>query len=209
VTIPRTSALVPILLLALLAGGSVEAKKKKPLPQVPQAGWGKVITSEDRVRLRDWRTTWLEGVKQARSEDFGAQVAKEGPLLDPDSARTAPEIPDGTYRCRTIKLGRKTSLGHAFRIEAPQDCTLEGDRFRVTNGIQRIRGHLWRYDLTRQILLGTVELGDERATIPYARDKERDALGFLDKVGPQRWRLALPNPSWESLVDVIEITPAN
>lgn len=203
----RSPLLLGLLIVALVGAGA-DAKKKKKLPQVPQSGWGAVITNEDRVRLREWRTAWIEGLTSARGEGFTADIAREGALLDPDAARTAPEIPDGNYRCRTIKLGRKTGFGKAFRIEPVADCYLRGGHFRVTQGVQRLNGHVWHYDGTRLIFLGAIEVSDERASIPYARDKERDAMGLLDKVGPDRWRMALPRPSWESQTDVVEITPA-
>ncbi len=32
-------------------------------------------------------------------------------------------------------------------------------------------------------------------------------MSVLDRIGPQRWRLVLPRPSWEAQAIVIEITP--
>jgi hypothetical protein len=32
--------------------------------------------------------------------------------------------------------------------------------------------------------------------------------GYLQRIGDRRWRLALPQPHFESLFDVIELVPA-
>ena len=40
-----------------------------------------------------------------------------------------------------------------------------------------------------------------------ARDKKRDMAGYVERIGPVRWRLVMPAPHFESLLDVIELTP--
>jgi hypothetical protein len=62
-------------------------------------------------------------------------------------------------------------------------------------------------DANRMIFLGTMMLGDETSALEYGRDAERDMAGALERVGPRRWRLVIPWPRWESMLDVIELTP--
>ncbi len=50
-------------------------------------------------------------------------------------------------------------------------------------------------------------LSDERKAQQYGDDPERDMIGALERVGPARWRLVLPYPHWESLLDVVELVP--
>jgi hypothetical protein len=63
-------------------------------------------------------------------------------------------------------------------------------------------------DNARMLFLGAMALGDEAGRVRYGGDTARDMLGLFERVGPRRWRLALPYPAWESLLDVIELVPA-
>src|SRR3569832_1582932 len=96
----------PVLLiaLALLTGCSVVRQSTGLIPRWTPA-YGQVITPADRLRLRDWRTAFTAGLDAARKSGHAAEIAREGALLDPDAALTAPAIPNGFYRCRVIKLG--------------------------------------------------------------------------------------------------------
>ena len=51
-------------------------------------------------------------------------------------------------------------------------------------------------------------LGDETRALRYGRDRERDLIGVVERVGADRWRIAFPRPHYESLLDVIELVPA-
>jgi Domain of unknown function (DUF4893) len=59
----------------------------------------------------------------------------------------------------------------------------------------------------RQVFLGTLVLGDERRAMQYGRDQERDVAGFVERIGPNRWRMLLPRPHFESQIDVMELVP--
>ena len=43
----------------------------------------------------------------------------------------------------------------------------------------------------------------------YARDTERDVAGFVERIGPNRWRLIMPRPHFESQMDVMELVPSS
>ena len=58
------------------------------------------------------------------------------------------------------------------------------------------------------VFLGTLQLGDEHGVLRYGHDAERDMIGLLERIGERRWRLTLPFPRFESMLDVIEIVPA-
>ena len=38
------------------------------------------------MRLRDWRATFVAALEAARKAGHGAEIAREGALLDPDAA---------------------------------------------------------------------------------------------------------------------------
>ena len=58
------------------------------------------------------------------------------------------------------------------------------------------------------LCLGTMMFGDEKKPIDYGRDDGRDMAGYVERVGEKRWRLVLPWPKFESIVDVVELVPA-
>jgi hypothetical protein len=60
----------------------------------------------------------------------------------------------------------------------------------------------------RQVFLGTLMLGDESRAMQYGVDPERDVAGFVERIGPERWRMIMPSPHFESLLDVMELVPA-
>jgi hypothetical protein len=61
----------------------------------------------------------------------------------------------------------------------------------------------------RQVLLGSLVLGDESQAMQYGQDQARDVAGFVERIGPSRWRIVMPQPHFESQLDVMELVPAN
>jgi len=177
----------------------------------PASDWRAVATKGDRARLRDWRTAFTSALSAARASGHSAEIAKEGALLDPDSAIGGP-IPDGAYRCRVIKMGAKSEgmLDYVaypyFRCEVRQKGAVQS--FAKLNGSQRQVGLVFPNDQLRQVFLGTLMLGDESRAMEYGVDPGRDVAGFVERIGPQRWRLIMPYPNFESQIDVMELVPA-
>lgn len=178
----------------------------------PASNWRAVATEQDRDRLRDWRTSFTSALSAARASGHSAQIAKEGALLDPDSAIGGP-IPNGSYRCRVIKVGAKSQgmLDYVaypyFRCEVRQKGAVQS--FAKLNGSQRQVGIIFPNDQLRQVFLGTLMLGDEGRAMEYGVDPGRDLAGFIERLGPQRWRLVMPYPNFESQIDVMELVPAD
>ena len=178
---------------------------------VPRAeDWRSSATEDDRRRLRNWRDAWIEALAQARAAGHQAEIAAEGALLEPDAALAGPLPPAGDYDCRTIKVGTASDL-LAYVAYPAFRCRIEvrGGRtaFTKLTGSQRPIGRLFADSERRMVFLGTMQLGDERSAYRYGIDRERDLVGMLERVGDDRWRLVFPYPHFESLVDVIEITP--
>jgi hypothetical protein len=42
----------------------------------------------------------------------------------------------------------------------------------------------------------------------YGSDHDRNVAGWVERIGDGRWRVVLPYPHFESMLDVIEMTPA-
>lgn len=181
-----------------------------PVPARPApVDWRTAITQGDRARLRDWRTAWVSALAGARAGGAGDRIDTEGVLLQPDSALDGATAPDGDYRCRVIKLGAQHPAGLGYIAYPGFHCRIGGGMLVKLDGSQRPAGRLYPVSDSRAIFLGAITLGDEAGLGRYGRDPDRDAVGVFERVGPQRWRLVLPYPRWESLLDVIELVPAN
>ena len=201
---------LPVALLAFSVSGC--AVPLEPVPAAREsAGWRNVATETDRERLRGWRTTWLRALDRARAAGHGAAIDREGVLLEPDAALTEPLPPPGDYDCRTIKLGSQGSGGLEYVAYPAFRCRIGVDdgvvTFNKLSGSQRPIGVILPDSDRRSIFLGTLQLGDETGALQYGRDRERDMAALVERVGERRWRLAFPSPYFESLLDVIELTP--
>ena len=179
------------------------------VPKYRVGDWRAQLSAQDRSRLRSWRDSWLKALADARTRGAASKIAGERPLLDPDAATGSAAPPSGAYRCRSIKVGSQTQAGPGFVAYPWMDCRIDGDRFaKQTNESQRAIGDLHRDEAGRLIFVGAMALGDEKGAFTYGRDSERDMVGIVEQIGPLRWRLVVPQPRWESLLDVTEIVPA-
>jgi len=201
-----------VLLLAVLACSSCEVIEQ-PSGLIPRwtTAYREVISENDRVRLRDWRKTFVDALAEARKAGRGAEIDREGALLDPDAALAAPAIPNGMYRCRVIKLGAKDAGNLEFVSYPGFTCRVHAERqlqrLGKLSGSQRYVGLIFPGDAIRNVFLGTLVLGDERRALQYGQDEQRDVAGYVERIGPSRWRLLMPQPHFESRFDVMELVP--
>jgi hypothetical protein len=187
---------------------------EQPSGLIPRwtTAWKQVATTNDRQRLADWRSNFLSAVDAAKKAGHGADIAQEGPLFDPDSTTGPAGIPNGLFRCRLFKIGSKPSTGSpAYLAGAPSLCRVKAQRglqrFNKYGGQQRYVGLIFPGDAVHQVFLGTLVLGDESRALQYGQDELRDSAGFVDRIGSNRWRIVMPQPHFESLLDVIELVP--
>ncbi|OAM80045.1 DUF4893 domain-containing protein [Devosia elaeis] len=156
------------------------------------------------------KTAGLNPADQERMRDFwGARSQGLAEALVAESAGDAPlqAIPDGDYRCRTIKLGGLLPL----TVYSAFDCTISGNGTRIDKqtGSQRFSGSLMPAG-TALFYRGALNYDDE-APLAYDADPERNQVGCLygvpDNGSGPRYRLELPRPHFESNHDVIELVP--
>jgi len=201
------------LLAALLACSSCSVIEQ-PSGLIPRwtSAWKEVATVKDRQRLADWRKTFIAALDAAKKGGHAADIAREGALLDPDAALGPPAVPDGLFRCRIIKIGAKTEGNLDYVAYPPFSCRVKADRglqrFNKFGGSQRYVGLIFPDDAVRQIFLGTLVLGDETRALQYSQDELRDIAGYVERIGPNRWRLVMPKPNFESQLDVMELVPS-
>jgi hypothetical protein len=173
--------------------------------------WRAVATESDRVRLRDWRKAFTSALRSARASGHSAEIDREGVLLQPDAALAGDPIPNGMYKCRVIKVGARSAGMLGFVAYPNFSCRVQPDgrlqSFAKLTGSQRQVGQIFPSDGLRQILLGTLMLGDEARAMHYGVDQERDVAGLVERIGPNRWRMVMPSPHFESRLDVMELVP--
>ncbi len=183
-------------------GGNRDAREKD---------WRRVATVADRGRLRGWRGAWVD----ALAEVDPREIAKEPQLFDPDRSLADALPPSGAYRCRTFKLGARGGIGPTFAASTAFACRIDanddGDVVSLVklDGSQRPVGTIYADTDSRAVFLGTMELGDEKRPMRYGRDASRDMAGLIERIGTRRWRVVLPYPRFESVLDVVELVPAS
>jgi hypothetical protein len=207
---PVSAALIAAILCAGPALAKPKKKKAEPV-EIVTADWRKTATASDQDRLRDWRSAFIKALDKARLAGNSESIAREGRLLEPDAALEAAAPPAGQYRCRVIKLGAQNPRMADYVVYPVYNCSISDEGgvmgFAKAQGIQRPIGLFFPGDSRRMIFLGTMMLGDETRAMEYGRDSTRDMAGAFERIGEKRWRLILPKPRFESMMDVIEIVP--
>ena len=198
--------------LLLLSGCALFRKPVPPPPaqveviedKVP-VEWRNVITPADKERLDRAKDAWSAALTAAGR--FRSAISAEGALLDPETSlpRAAPS--PGPYLCRVIRLGGRP----AFAAFKPFNCFVDAEGELLTmvkaNGTLRPAGRLWADSDTRMVFLGGLA-AMRGAPPPYSdTDDTRNVAGLLERVGPFRWRLAVPYPKGGGVLDVYELKP--
>lgn len=181
-------------------------------PSGSDTDWRRVATAEDRTRLRNWRQAWIDALAKVKASDSGSVVQADPTLFDPDRALGDATLPPGNYQCRVIKLGANGTAMRDVTLYPPIDCKVrqDGDVSTIykVSGAQRPVGLIFPDSSARTIFLGTMVFGDETKPLTYGQDGTRDLAGYIERIGDHRWRMVLPYPRFESLLDVVDITPA-
>ncbi|WP_380785814.1 DUF4893 domain-containing protein [Sphingomonas sp. R86521] len=203
------ACLIGVAACMMVAGCGGGGTVASPGSEAVSLDWRRVATADDRGRLRGWRGAWINALSHADP----AQIAREPALFDPDHAVAGALPPPGAYRCRTFKLGARTGVGPTFTAYGWFACRIDRDErgqlvFGKASGSQRPSGTIYPDTDTRSIFLGTMVLGDETRALDYGRDAGRDMAGVIERIGAKRWRLVLPYPRFESVLDVVELVPA-
>jgi hypothetical protein len=173
--------------------------------------WRQVATTADENRLREWRSSFIAALAAARGAGHGAEIDREGALLQPDSALGGGTIANGLYRCRVIRVGARLPGNRDFASSIPLTCRISADgrlqSFALLGGVQRELGRIYPADGLRGVFLGTLMLPGEARAMQYGADEDRDVAGYVERLAPQRWRLVLPAPHFDALLEVIELVP--
>jgi hypothetical protein len=203
-----------LILLVMALGGCATTPRARPtvtvdMPPAPTKEWEGVINADDTGRLATFGTLWKSALASAKPR-FGAALAKEGVLLDPEAGLDHPAPPPGSYRCRVVKLGAANRTQPAYRAYPTFFCYVRGDgntlSFAKQTGAERPSGWLYPDDDKRFIFLGAYGVGDAKAPA-YGTVPKRDALGVVERVAPFRWRLTLAPTDRSAPLTIYDMTP--
>jgi hypothetical protein len=192
--------LAAVLALSLLTAG----------PALAASGdWRADAKRDDIRRIERLDEAWDAALSEARAQGQGRELTRLGALADPRVSLPRPQPTPGAYRCRTIKLGSQNAgpglVAYGwFRCRVA--LTPGGDLIleKVT-GSQRQAGDLYPEASRRLVFLGAVAWGGGEGRAQYGRDPQRDQVGVFERVGRDRYRLALPWPRQESKLDLLEL----
>ena len=175
------------------------------------ADWKTIITPEDRTRLDRLAESIRKGdAVAAASDPAPADTTTLRTILDPPDGTVAVDRLAGNWRCRTIKVGDILVVYSWFKCRIA--ATTEGLRLEKISGSQRLSGTLYPDGPTRLILLGAGTVNDE-PPVPYSAlaakgdpaDPDADVVGVLTQPAPDRLRIVIPFPRYESIYDVMEL----
>jgi hypothetical protein len=183
-------------------------------PAKATANWQTVITRKDIQALRNWRTAWEDALTKARTAGKDGAIAAEGALVDPDAGLSEPSPPVGDYNCRTLRFGSGNDAPTGLVASPAETCRINALGsgilgFAKLRGTQRPIGRIYPGTGARLTFLGTLALGDETRPFGYGLDADRDLVGLVERIGPDRWRLAIPHPPFSSAFEVIELSPVS
>lgn len=185
------------------AGATVTAEEEE--------AWRNAAAAEDAAAIDALPQIWADALADARRAGFARRLAAEGALLAPAGGLPRATPPPGAYLCRVVRLGARASGARAWSESSQSFCFVgvEQDKLSLTLelGPRRIGGYLREEkDNRRLVFLGAA--GARGTPLgAYGDDRSRDTVGLLERVGPFRYRLALPWRSDNKLA-VVELVPA-
>jgi hypothetical protein len=163
----------------------------------------KLMTAADKVRLEAYGETRKAALQEAKGGD-PVEVKELDEILARKIVSFSEQDLTGNWQCRTIKAGGLGALViyDWFKCKVSDDGS--GWMLRKTTGSQRTTGRLYDDGEKRAIYLGSLHYKDDPAK-PYGADAEMDQVGYAFRTGPDGWRIELPKPVHESVLDIIEL----
>ena len=176
--------------------------------------WEEAISLADRERLKGLQSAWGEALGEASKGGYKRAVHAEGKLLDPGSALLSPAPSPGNYMCRLIQIGG-TGRGHRpFVAAKPDFCYVgvdgEGQLWidKQTGPRQKTGAFFTDGNPRRMIFVGERKRSGKTSRSPSGGSTSMAAAGVLERIGPMRYRLAIPRPDGKHKLELLELTPA-
>ena len=207
----RTLSLVALLPLAACAG----QPKPAPLaavsvaPEPPPSAWRGKALPEDAARIDAIDGTWRAALAEVSGRKR-ATLAQEGPLMQDMAALDHPALPPGAYKCRLVRVGEGAGRGGVTSFPS-FFCSVGGGgedgalSLAKQTGSDLPAGWLHADGDKRYVFLGARQAKPGDTSLTYGTDRARDVAGVVERVGPFRWRLAVPKG--DAVLEVYELTP--
>lgn len=193
------------LLIAATLAGMAGAQTRNPRGT---DRWRDLVIAEDAGKVDRLGEAWRASLAEARKA-HGAELKRLGALVDPGAGRGGPPPAPGLYACRVVKLGSQGGIGLAFVAYPNFRCRVSlspgGDlRLAKLTGSQRVEGLIFPDRPGRYVLVGSEGL-DHDAAPGYGRSRVTDMVGVVERLGPDRWRLATPFPYAEADLELLDL----
>lgn len=193
--------LLPIAVLAACAPLQSRPAAVPKAPVIVEAvePWRRAATEADAALLDKLPDTWLRAMAGRRTERTLLADSHAG------LARAAPS--PGAYLCRFVALGMPPPRG---RPDGFCFVGVEGDRLSLTieAGPARLGGYLLDDKTSaRLVFLGTEAPRPRGVLRGYGEDQAANVIGLFERIGPFRYRLAVPRRDGAGL-GLYEMTPA-
>jgi hypothetical protein len=173
-------------------------------PALAEGSFPNDLSPFDQRRLERFDAARAEAIAAARAGGKPADVAVLNGVLRGGAVTLAPAQMAGEWRCRTLKLGGNLPL----TVYADFKCRITDDgaglRLEKLTGSQRTAGTFYDTAGKRLGYAGAEAWGEEKP-LRYGLDLQRDQVGYLVPVAPDRLRLELPLPMRESRFDILEL----
>lgn len=177
----------------------------EPDPATPPA-WADQLQPFDKAAFATLDQSWARALAAVPRRQR-AKLTGEGPLLNPEVALPAAQLPPGPYACRLIRFGGRAGIA----AYAADNCYVEaretGLSLTKQNGATLFEGWLATDTDARVGFTGALRR-DPRTTAPaYGIDPALDLAGIVERVAPFRWRLTLLRAGKGAVLDVYELVP--
>lgn len=220
--IPRLASpcLCIVLALGLIGCSSPSRGKLKraeavPLVTVEEAPkWEKAISLADRERLKGLHAAWNEALGEASKGGYKRALRAEGKLLDPAAGLLSPAPAPGNYKCRLIRIGGAGRGHRPFDASKLEFCYVgvdeEGELWiDKQTGAQQKTGSLYAdFNPRRMIFVGQRKPRGKASKSLLGGTPSAGAAGIFERIGPMRYRLAVPRPEGKYKLELLELTPA-
>jgi len=162
----------------------------------------KIMTAADKQRLAAYGDTRKAAIAESRKG-----LPDEIRILDAVLAKPFRSFAGfdmvGNWQCRTIKVG---GLGYLvvydwFKCRVTDDGS--GWKLLKLTGSQRTSGRFYDENDKRLIYLGSFFVNDDPVK-PYGSGTDTDQVGYAFRTGDKEWRIELPAPRFESVLDILE-----
>jgi hypothetical protein len=184
-------------------GASVTIEEAEP--------WRDAAAEGDAEALDALPQIWGEALADARRGGYFRRIAAEGALLVPVAALPRAAPAPGAYQCRIVQLGALRPGIRPWSEGGEGYCFVgaDGDQLSLTveAGPRRIGGYLWEEKDNRRLVFLGAAAPRGMPIGGYGEDPARDTAGLFERIGPFRYRLALPLRGDNRLI-VVELRPA-